>query len=60
VVFNEDKLLKKKDNSPANFNIVRKVALTLLEKESTQKCSKNTKRGRAVLDGYDRKKLFRL
>lgn len=58
VVFNEDKSRKKKDNSPANFNIVRKVALALLEKEKTQKGSKNTKRGRAALDDDYRKKLL--
>lgn len=58
VVFDEDRSLKKNDNSPANLNIVRKVALALLEKEKTQKGSKNTKRGRAALDDDYREKLL--
>ena len=58
VVFNEDKSRKNRDNSPANFNIIRKVALALLEKEITQKGSKNTKRGKAALDDEYRKKLL--
>jgi len=59
VVFNEDKSLKKKDNSPANFNIVRKVALALLEKEKTQKGSKNTKKGKAAINDDYRSKLLK-
>lgn len=58
VVFNEDKSLKKKDNSPANFNIVRKVALALLEKDKIQKGSKNTKRGKAAISDDYRSKLI--
>ena len=35
VVFNEDSHLKKKNNSAANFNIINKMALTILEKDTT-------------------------
>ncbi len=59
VIFNEDKSCKKKDNSPPNFNIVRKVALTLVEKEKTEKGSKNTKRGKAAISDHYRSKLLK-
>ena len=50
VIFNEDALLKKKGNSPINFSIVTKMALTLLEKEKSTKMSKPSKRLNAALD----------
>lgn len=59
VVFNEDESLKKKDNSPANFNIITKVALTLLEKEQSFKASKNGKRHNAALDDTYREKVLK-
>ena len=58
VVFNEDKSRKRQDQSPANFNIIRKIALAIVEKEKTQKGSKNTKRGRAAMDDDYRKLLL--
>lgn len=60
VIFKEDGSLKKKDNSPVNFNIVRKVALSLLEKDTTIKKSKNVKRLKASLDDKYRAKLLNL
>ena len=59
VIFNEDKLLKKKDNSAINFNIVLKVALALLEKESSLKVSKKRKRLNAALDDSYREKVLK-
>jgi predicted transposase YbfD/YdcC len=59
VIFNEDKLLKKKDNSAINFNIVLKVALSLLEKESSLKVSKKRKRLNAALDDSYREKVLK-
>jgi len=59
VVFNEDGALKKKDNSAINFNIVTKVALTLLEKEQTMKASKKGKRENAALDDRYREKVLK-
>ena len=59
VVFNEDSSLKKKDNSAINFNIVTKMALTLLEKEQTMKASKKGKRENAALDDRYREKILK-
>ncbi len=56
--FYEDKSPNKKDNSPANFNMVRKVALSLLEKEKTTKGSKNTKRGKTAINDDYRNKIL--
>ncbi len=58
VVFNEDNSRKKKDNSPANFNMVRKLALSLLEKEKKTKGSKKTPRGKAAINDDYRNKIF--
>ena len=44
VVFNEDKLSKRKDNSAANFNIISKLAMTLIDKEKSKKISLRKKR----------------
>lgn len=59
VVFNEDSSLKKKDNSAINFNIVTKIALSLLEKEQTMKASKKGKRENAALDDRYREKVLK-
>ena len=59
VVFNEDSSLKKKYNSAVNFNIVTKVALSLLEKEQTMKASKKGKRENAALDDRYREKVLK-
>lgn len=58
VIFNEDKSLKKKDNAPINFNIVRKAALTMIEKDDYIKKSKNTRRLKAALDDKYRTKII--
>ena len=58
VIFKEDGQLKRKGNSPYNFNIINKIALALLEKETSVKNSKNNKRLMAALnDDYRRKVL---
>ncbi len=59
VVFKEDASLKKKGNSPMNFNIITKIALTLIEREKSTKMSKNSKRLRAALDDKYRTKIFK-
>lgn len=58
VVFNEDKSLKKKDNSPVNLNIITKIALALIEKEQSFKASKKGKREKAALDDKYREKIL--
>ena len=42
--FKEDKQFKKKDNSAANFNIISKIAMTLIDQEKTKKQSLRKKR----------------
>jgi predicted transposase YbfD/YdcC len=44
VIFKEDFALKRKGNSSENFNMVTKLALGLIEAETTRKKSKNIKR----------------
>ncbi len=58
MVFNEDESRKKKDNSPTNFNMVRKLALSLSEKEKTTKGSKNTQRSKAAINDDYRNKIL--
>jgi len=60
VIFKEDQSLKKKDASPVNFNIVRKIALAMIEKENSIKKSKNVKRLKAALDDKYRTKILNL
>ena len=48
VVFNEDKSSKRKDNSAANFNIISKIAMTLIDREKTAKASMGKKRLKAA------------
>jgi predicted transposase YbfD/YdcC len=50
MVFKEDNSLKKKGNSPLNYNIIAKMALTIIERETESKSSKPQKRKRAALD----------
>lgn len=59
VIFNEDRKLKKKDFSAANFNIINKIALAILEKDKTFKASKNQKRLKAALNDSYREKLLK-
>ena len=60
VIFNEDAGLKKKGNSPFNFNIVNKIALTIIEQENNNKMSKNAKRFKAALDDKYRELILNL
>jgi len=59
VIFNEDKGLKKKGNSASNFNIISKMALAMLEKETSVKASKPNKRIKAALSDRYREKLLK-
>jgi len=59
VVFNEDKSLKKKDYSATNFNIISKMALTLIQGETSFKASKRGKRYKAALDDGYREKILK-
>jgi len=59
VVFKEDASLKKKGNSPMNFNIITKIALTLIDREKSTKMSKNSKRLTAALDDKYRTKILK-
>ena len=59
VVFKEDASLKKKGDSPMNFNIITKIALTLIEREKSTKMSKNSKRLKAALDDKYRTKILK-
>lgn len=60
VIFKEDESLKKKGASPVNFNIVRKTALAMIEKEDSIKKSKNVKRLKAALDDKYRTKTLNI
>lgn len=59
VIFNEDKNLKKSGNSAANFNIISKIALSMLERENSTKRSKPNKRLKAALSDTYREKLLK-
>ena len=59
VIFKEDASLKKKGNSPMNFNIITKIGLALIEREKSTKMSKNSKRLRAALDDKYRTKILK-
>ncbi len=58
IVFKEDNGLKKNGNSAANFNIIAKIALAMLEKEQSTKASKPMKRARAAFSDSYREKLI--
>lgn len=59
VIFNEDKLSKRKDNSAANFNIICKMAMTLIDKESSKKISLQKKRLIAAWNDNYREKILK-
>jgi predicted transposase YbfD/YdcC len=59
VIFKEDASLKKKGDSPMNFNIITKIALTLIEREKSTKMSKPAKRIKAALDDEYRTKILK-
>ncbi len=44
MIINEDKSTKRKDNFAANFNIISKIAMTLIDKEKSKKKSLMKKR----------------
>lgn len=50
VIFREDAALKKKGNAALNYQIIAKMALAMIERESESKLSKPKKRQRAALD----------
>ena len=58
VVFKEDNSLKKKGNSALNYNVIAKMALTMIERETESKNSKPKKRQLAALDDDFRSKLL--
>jgi len=58
VVFKEDASLKKKGNSPMNFNIITKIDLTFIEREKSIKMSKSQKRYNAALSDKYRTKIL--
>ncbi|MFV0507593.1 MAG: ISAs1 family transposase [Bacteroidales bacterium] len=58
VIFDEDRNLKKKENSDQNFNVISKMALVLLEKEKSTKISKPNKRAKVALSDTYREKLL--
>lgn len=58
VIFKEDESLKKKGNSALNYGLMAKMALVLIEKETTPKMSKPQKRYRAAMDDDFRAKIL--
>lgn len=60
VVFKEDQSLKKKGYSALNFNIINKVALSLIDKDTSSKKSKIVKRQSAAMDDKYRANLLRI
>ncbi len=58
VIFKEDESLKKKGNSALKYGLMAKMALVLIEKETTPKMSKPIKRYRAALDDNFRAKIL--
>jgi predicted transposase YbfD/YdcC len=59
VVFNEDKSPKRKDNSASNFNIISKIAMTLIDKEKTEKPFTQKKRLKAAWNNSYRGTVLR-
>lgn len=59
VVFNEDSSRKRKGNSAANFNIISKIALGLIERNPLKE-SKRQKRFRAGFDSSFREKIMNI
>lgn len=60
VIFKEDASLKKQGNSARNFNIIAKMALSLIDQEKSTKMSKPSKRLRAALDDSYRAKILKV
>jgi predicted transposase YbfD/YdcC len=57
--FKEDKQSKKKDNSASNFNIISKIAMTLIDKEKTKNQSLGKKRLLAAWNDEYREKILK-
>ncbi len=61
VTFNEDKSRKRVGYSPHNFNIISKIALTLInDRESGSRMSKKNKRTKAALSDVFREELLKI
>ena len=60
VIFGEDASQKRLKNSATNFNIISKIAMTLLSREKTVKLSMRAKRFKASLDQSLREKILRI
>ena len=60
VIFKEDQSLKKKGYSALNYNIINKIVLALLEKDTSSKKSKVIKRHSAAIDDIYRYSLLNL
>lgn len=60
VIFKEDASLKKKDHSPQNYNIIAKMALTLIDQEKSTNKSKPMKRMLAALVDDYRAKILKI
>jgi predicted transposase YbfD/YdcC len=60
VIFKEDASLKKTDQAALNFNIISKMALSLLDQEKSSKKSKPSKRLLAALDDNYRAKVLQI
>lgn len=58
VVFGEDNARKRTENSPENMNLIMKIALTLLNQETSFKKSKNNKRLKALICRKYREKML--
>ncbi len=59
VAFKEDKLSKRKDNSASNFNIISKIAMSLIDKEKSKKASLQKKRLIAAWNDDYREKILK-
>lgn len=60
VVFNEDSSKKRTKNAAENFNIINKIALTIVQKDNSNKKNKKQKMLMAALDVNYREKLLNL
>ena len=60
VVFKEDDSLKKKGSSAINYNVITKIALAMLGKETSSKKSNVLKRHKAALSDKYREKILNL
>ena len=60
VLFQEDKSLKKKGNSATNFNLISKMALSLIEKEPAPKVSKIGKMKKCTYQDHFRDLVLKL